>query len=144
MTGQERLPCKLWTGVIGSNGYGHTSDAQLAHRVLWEEVYGPIPDGLELDHLCHGWDKSCPGGGVCMHRRCVELTHLEPVTHRENGLRGRSFCAANAAKTHCVNGHPFDEANTYYRPDRPGQRQCRACNREGARRYAQRKRSVNP
>lgn len=83
-----------------------------AYRFAYEFLVGPIPDGLELDHLCRV-------------RLCVNPAHLEPVTHAENNKR------AGVAKTHCKWGHPYNEANTYRRRDRPGNRQCRVC----ARRY---------
>ena len=86
-----------------------------AHRLVWEEFVGPIPDGMELDH-------------VCRNRGCFNPDHLEPVTCRENLLRGETLAAQNAAKTHCHKGHPFDERNTG--PTATGARRCRACGLE--------------
>ena len=80
-------------------------------RVAYEMVVGPIPDGLQIDHLCRV-------------RNCVNPDHLEPVTPRENTMRGYSIQAQNARKTHCIHGHPF-EGNTYARPD--GNRECAVC-----------------
>lgn len=81
-----------------------------AHRVAYEEIMGPVPEGLELDHLCRT-------------RSCVNPSHLEPVTHRENMNRGD---VATRRKTHCPKGHPYDEENTgIYN----GYRNCRACAR---------------
>jgi hypothetical protein len=88
----------------------------LVHRWFYEQANGPIPDGLELDHLCRN-------------PRCCNPAHLEAVTHAENMARGKA-----AQQTHCIQGHPFDEANTYYR--RSGTRDCRACNRNRARQRA--------
>jgi hypothetical protein len=75
---------------------------------------GAVPEGLELDHLCRV-------------RGCVNPKHLEPVTHRENLMRGESWSAVNARKTHCPEGHPYDETNTYI--DGKGRRRCRECAR---------------
>lgn len=66
-----------------------------------------------------------------LHHRCgvrnrVNPDHLEPATHRENSRRGNGVSGRNARKTHCDDGHPFDEANTYWLR---GARSCRACNR---------------
>jgi hypothetical protein len=87
---------------------------QLAHRLIYEHERGPIPDGLVIDHLCRN-------------RGCVNPDHLEVVTTRTNLLRGDTLAAANVAKTHCRNGHEYDDANTYRAPD--GQRMCRVCMR---------------
>lgn len=83
--------CWLWIGALTPNGYpqlrlgdGHLC---LAHRFSYELVNGAIPDGLQVDHTCHGADPSCPGGFSCVHRRCVNPTHLEAVTGSINQLR---------------------------------------------------------
>ena len=122
--------CWLWTGSLSGSGYPVISVGgrhQPGHRVAYEVFVGPIPDGLELDHLC-----STP--------ICVNPDHLEPVTHAENVLRGVSFAAENARKTHCVNGHPFDERNTYRRPN--GHRDCRPCINDRVRRYKARQEEI--
>lgn len=135
--------CWIYTGSINPQwGYGRIKiDGRQvpAHRVAYELAVGPIPAGMDLDHLCHTRDLSCPGGPDCPHRKCVNPSHLEPTTGRENRLRGRSIMAVNAAKTHCKRGHPFDEANTYY--SKRG-RICRACQNASQRAYQQRKRSA--
>ncbi len=112
--------CWLWQGSLSKSGYASiwvAGKKQRAHRVLWELTNGPIADGLELDHVRERG---------CVHRHCINPAHLEPVTHHENLLRGSGFAATNAAKTHCIRGHPFDEPNTYYF-DEGRQRHCRAC-----------------
>lgn len=83
--------CWLWTGSIVL-GYGRVrsgGETQGAHRAAYELVVGPIPADMTIDHLCHTNDPSCPGGDVlCLHRRCVNPTHMEVVTLAENSRRG--------------------------------------------------------
>lgn len=121
----EANGCWVWTGAL-SSGYGSICidyKETLAHRASYEAHVGPIPKGLQLDHLCRN-------------RACINPAHLEPVTSRENTLRGVGPSALNAAKTHCVNGHPFsDEVRT----ERSGatRRECMECKRiRGVERYA--------
>jgi hypothetical protein len=101
----------------GRMSYDETG-TMFAHRWSYEYHVGPIPDGMQLDHLCRN-------------PSCVNPEHLEPVTARENVMRSSGRAAVNARKTHCPQGHPYDEANTYIYPPR-GERQCRACSRERA------------
>ena len=118
--------CWPWLGAL-NRGYGRFGrNALLAHRVTYQEMVGPIPDGLELDHTCHSFDETCVGGESCQNRRCVNPAHLELVTHHENMRRGRTFAAVNGAKTHCSRGHEFTVENTYIHPQR-GTRHCKAC-----------------
>lgn len=108
--------CCLWTGPVDTHGYGRHGKP-VAHRVIYELIVGPIPDGLELDHLCR-----VP--------RCVNPHHLEPVTHAENVRRGMAGSVNGArlrAKTHCKRGHQFTSENTYVYPN--GERECRTCAR---------------
>lgn len=114
-------PCWLWNGTIDRNGYGQMGIGSLtdasrrtvrAHRISYEVARGPIPGDLCLDHLCR------------VHR-CVNPAHLEPVTNRENLLRGEGFVAIAARKTHCPQGHPYSGNNLYV--PRSGGRQCKAC-----------------
>jgi hypothetical protein len=84
-----------------------------AHRVAYELLVGPIPDGMHLDHLCR-----TPA--------CVNPAHLEPVTPRVNSLRGVSFSAVNATKETCPAGHPYSADNTYLSPTKRN-RLCRTC-----------------
>jgi hypothetical protein len=99
---------------------------------MYELMVGPIPDGYDLDHLCHTSAPDCRQGRRCQHRACCNPAHLEPVTSRENTLRGSSVVALNAAKTHCQRGHEFTPENTYPAQARPGVigRGCRTCRRE--------------
>jgi hypothetical protein len=112
--------CWLWTGCRGSAGYGQlyvAGHVLYAHRIAWDMVNDPLPRGLQLDHLCRV-------------RACVNPAHLEPVTRRENILRGISPSAVHARKTHCPAGHAYDEQNTYVDD---GSRYCRACRNERSR-----------
>jgi hypothetical protein len=123
--------CWVWTGAKSHGGYGKLCAGGVgnymgAHRWAYIHLVGPIPDGLHLDHLC----RNPP---------CVNPAHLEPVTCRENLLRGVGPSAQHAAKTHCPQGHAYDEANTYVKP-RTGIRVCRACNRQRDRERASRRR----
>jgi hypothetical protein len=86
--------CWLWTGPLSKEGYGRTKQAGewYAHRASWVLHRGPIPEGLELDHLCRN-------------TRCVNPDHLEPVTHAENVRRGLTKLA-------CLRGHFYTPENT--------------------------------
>ncbi len=108
--------CWMWQGAVDPKGYGRfnpNGHTMLAHRFAYESAVGPIPEGLQIDHLCR-----TPG--------CVNPAHLEVVTNKENSIRGESLNAINARKVRCDYGHPFDDANTYIRPDN-GYRQCLTC-----------------
>jgi hypothetical protein len=111
--------CWLWTASRDWGGYarlGVNGKASKAHRWAYEHFVGPIPPGLELDHLCRV-------------RHCVNPAHLEPVTRRENVRRGiGQLHKLNAVKTHCKHGHPFDEQNTItYTYKGRTHRGCRTC-----------------
>ncbi len=73
-------PCHIWQGALSSDGYGRVwvpeaGRAMATHVIAYERKHGPIPDGLEPDHLCRV-------------RACGNPDHLEPVTHAENMRRG--------------------------------------------------------
>lgn len=114
--------CWLWRGQINPAGYGRIwgiGRRENAHRFVWMLMRGPIPAGLEIDHLCRV-------------RNCVNPDHLEVVTHRENSLRSPISASGMAArKTHCPQGHPYNEANTMIVV---GFRRCRICWRARQRR----------
>lgn len=121
--------CWEWTATKNPKGYGRfrVGKVRQAHRWLWEQVVAPIPEGLELDHLCKN-------------RGCVNPDHLEPVTHQVNVARAKPNSVAlkamwaerHAEQTRCSKGHEFTEENTAWYRNR---RQCRTCNRDYRRQY---------
>lgn len=113
---REANGCWEWTAAL-SQGYGvfrltDTRTNILAHRWAWMFFRGPVPDGLDLDHLCRN-------------RACVNPDHLEPVSRAVNLHRGEGLTGVNHRKTCCPKGHPYDVANTYV--TKLGHRSCRAC-----------------
>jgi len=134
--------CWAWTAAHNEGGYGRfgaNGKVYAAHRWSYEYHVAPIPEGLDLDHTCHTDDKECPGGVECVHRRCVNPAHLEPVTRKENINRGRTG-AWKAAITHCPQGHEYTPENTAL--SARNQRHCRACRRERQRVYMARLRAA--
>lgn len=124
--------CWLWNGRPNKHGYSMTrirGRTVIVHRMAYELLVGPIPEGLEIDHLCRN-------------RRCVNPAHLEPVTGRVNWIRGTAPSRGNLIKTHCKNGHPLVEENLIERTDNAPNgrvyRQCRTCRKDGARMWRQR------
>lgn len=114
-----------WVKIkVSGEGYGRIQvDRQphYAHRLAFERLIAPFPDGLVPDHLCRV-------------RACWNPWHLEPVTTRVNIRRGR----VALPRVHCPKGHPYDAANTYVSPK--GKRNCVMCNRAALRAYRARKR----
>jgi len=123
--------CWLWTGYL-TRGYGQFNiDGQMhrAHRLAYERLVGPIPESLDIDHICRI-------------RNCVNPEHLEPVTRAENirrGTTGQATGQRNQAKTHCTRGHPYSGDNLYTHP--AGGRKCRACQRANRAAHSTRKQS---
>lgn len=118
--------CWLWLACQERGGYGRFSCHKsatpvVAHRYAYTTLVGPVPEGLQLDHLCRV-------------RRCVNPAHLEPVTPRENQLRGETFAARKAGQALCVNGHDLDKI------DERGRRRCSECARRHTREYMRRQR----
>lgn len=116
--------CWLWMGSKTRKGYGMVSwlaKNRAVHRFAYLHLVGPVPDGLQLDHICRV-------------RHCMNPSHLEPVTAMENTYRGESFAAVNASKTHCPSGHEYTPENTYSRPGSRA-RYCRTCHNTHSRKY---------
>jgi hypothetical protein len=117
---RSRSICWPWTGYKrGDYGYFKLGGKmRSAHRVAYEDLIGPIPAGLVVDHLCRN-------------PICVNPFHLEPVTHQVNNRRGLGPKVAsermkrrNQRRIQCKHGHPFTPENTYVQPDG---RRCRQC-----------------
>jgi hypothetical protein len=111
--------CWEWLNST-DRGYGQAWDSvaqanRQAHRLVWIEFMGPIPDGLTIDHLCHN-------------RACVNPAHMEVVPFEENMRRAVAFKHAGA--DYCPTGfHPMTPENTT--PDG----RCRCCRRNYQRDY---------
>jgi hypothetical protein len=112
--------CWRWTACLDRDGYAAfkmRGKNYRGHKLAYELIVGPIPDGMELDHTCRV-------------RCCVRPDHVEPVTGLINQLRGETVIAANAAKTHCPKGHPLSGENLIPYYVKRGHRACRECGRK--------------
>lgn len=109
--------CWIWQRAPNNSGYATTNwqgRSAFVHRIFYESFFGPIPEGLECDHLCGK-------------RICVNPFHLEAVTHKLNRQRGRTT-KYKLANTHCPHGHPYSGDNLYIDMKRGRiYRACRAC-----------------
>lgn len=114
--------CWEWTGALNSRGYGQVGVlgvSKSTHRVAYELLVAPIPEELQIDHLCRN-------------KPCCNPTHLEPVTPLTNAQR-----RPDVDKSHCINGHEMTAANTIIKPRTSGSgkiRNCRTCAAESQRR----------
>lgn len=122
--------CLEWTGSL-NKGYGQINvngRPEKVHRLMYRLWVGEIPEGLSIDHLCRN-------------TKCAAPDHLEAVTLSENTWRQLGDTGhANARKTHCPQGHPYDESNTRHATRGTG-RVCRVCRAESNRLYRLRKRT---
>lgn len=114
--------CWLWTAGRNGNGYGYYRPGEgkshvRVHRFAYEQLVGPIPEGLHLHHRCGN-------------RTCVNPAHLQPVTPGEHLMLGDTFQRRNTEKVCCPQGHPYNEINT---GRTRGRRWCRTCKREKGR-----------
>ena len=112
--------CWLWTAYC-FKGYGRfklDGKSRSAYRISYELFIGEIPEGLEIDHLCRN-------------HSCVNPSHLEAVSHKENILRGK-LCHINKGhnryKQSCPFGHFYSKSNTYITPK--GYRHCIECRKK--------------
>ena len=117
----EGTGCWEWTAARTVGGYGRFTahkgySPALTHRYAYEMLVGPIPVGMQLDHLCRN-------------RSCCNPAHLEPVSHAENQRRGAGFAGRAVRQTHCIHGHEFDGV------DEKGARRCGTCARRRTREY---------
>lgn len=104
--------CWVWTGTKGDHGYGRAEGNRKVHTLIYEREIGPVPAGLELDHLCRN-------------PSCCNPAHLEPVTRKVNVERQPRIINARRSAA-CCHGHPWTPENTYVHP-RSGSRVCRRC-----------------
>lgn len=117
-TPEPNTGCWLWKEGDNGRGYGRVcrgNRMHQAHRVFYELLQGPIPDGYDLDHKCR----------VTF---CVNPAHLEPVPHRVNvrrGITGEVAGTRQRSKTHCPRGHPYSGSNLFV--ERYGARKCKTC-----------------
>jgi hypothetical protein len=119
-----RGDCWEWRGArrVGYGAFAFDGRVGMAHRYAYIQAKGPIPTGLQLDHLCrHPW--------------CVRPSHLEAVTGKQNSRRGWGRNHRLMRSGLCCHGHPQNATNVYMRKDRPGHKMCRACVRERIARY---------
>ena len=125
--------CWNWRGAARPLGYGMfglRGEAYGTHRISYTLARGPIPDGLVLDHLCRN-------------PRCINPAHLEPVTQRENVLRGDARLTKSPDER-CPKGHEPNWMQVQkHGPDRPKTRVCRGCFNERARRRTARRRELS-
>ena len=110
--------CWIWTDALSKSGYAYIRSGSrtfpVCHRLSYEKMVGPIPSGMVLDHLCNN-------------KACVNPSHLQPTTPKENVLRANSWSGRNHAKQFCPRGHPLSGDNLSLGQLRRGRRVCRTC-----------------
>lgn len=112
--------CLLWRGAVNNSGYANfflAGKVIALHRMMWVWAnQKEIPQGLDLDHLCRV-------------RNCVAPNHLEPVSRKENVVRGDN---SYEGEEKCRRGHDLTAPNAFL-VSKMGSRQCRLCRNERAR-----------
>lgn len=129
-----RPDCWIWQGAT-DHGYGRVwidGKAKRVHRLVWEALYGPIPEGLQLDHICRV-------------RMCCNPAHLDLVTALENSQRAKPFRTVVKRvplpdRSHCSQGHPLDGGNLI---KQGGEWRCRECRRAASRKSVHRRRALS-
>lgn len=126
--------CLIWSGYKDKQGYGTIwcgGKKRFTHRVMFEIVKSPIPEGLVIDPLCRN-------------PSCINTDHMECVTNEENLLRGEKFReefrTGKKYKKHCINGHILSDDNLYVHR---GRRNCKECYRIRCREYKHKIREKN-
>lgn len=112
----EGTPCWEWMAFLDDGGYGRFNSPldNYAHRFAYRFFIGEIPEGFDVDHRCQN-------------RRCQSPFHIQAVTHTKN------MALVTNTKTHCINGHPFNEQNTHV--GSRGARVCKKCRYENVKRW---------
>lgn len=116
--------CHLWLGDVTNSGYGRfwlNGKNVSAHRIAYEFEHGPIPEGMQIDHLCNT-------------KICVNVRHLRLTTATENLFAAHSNSTARkfSTRSHCSSGHEYTAANTYFHGKH---RHCRECNKQRMRQH---------
>lgn len=150
---RSHAECWYWTASTMAGGYGQIGGDHTmlyAHRVIYESIYGPIPDGFDIDHTCH--NRAVLAGTCsprrrepCPHKRCCNPSHLRAVRHRTNVAAGAAPTALLHRDGVCSNGHELTPDNTYviHTSGREGTvKRCRACRMATQRRYHARQRAA--
>ena len=127
-------PCWTWSAGRDFYGYGvlwlneRKSKRISAHVASYMIHFGPVPSGLQIDHLCRN-------------RACPNPKHLEAVTQQVNLSRGNGVAAVNRRKSHCCNGHELSATNVKLRSN--GHRRCMTCQKQDHRNEYLRKKAQN-
>lgn len=139
--------CWIWPGATnkvtrerGGGGYGQVRDSEtrellMIHRVSYLHFHGPIPEGMQVEHMCHTEDPTCPGLD-CKHRLCWNPAHLTLLSHRDNSTLGTAPNMRTFREGVCQRNHVLNDENvkTWVRPSGTIRRSCRLCANESQRR----------
>lgn len=108
--------CWLWNGFLSVDGYGATTSplGNKVHRVMYQRIVGPIPEGYDLHHTCEV-------------RNCVNPEHLKPVTHAENVRHSLGGVVEDGVRTRCKRDHDLTTDDAWY--VWRDKRECAECRR---------------